>query len=304
MWPNDLRLSRMVAALAEWWGRPGDGGRINEPANTAGAENPICVTCGVQYSGTPDACRICTDERQYVGWNGQQWTSLTEMHQAGYRNRIEEVEPGLWGIGTEPRFGIGQRALLVRTEHGNMLWDCISYVDDETIDRIGEIGGVQAISASHPHFYGSVVEWSRAFNSAPIYLPGVDQEWVCREDATYRFYQDFAAPLPAVTLIRCGGHFDGSAVLHWPAGAGGAGVLLVGDTVQVVMDRQFVSFMRSYPNLIPLGPSAIKEILTKLEPYQYDRVYGAWWQRNVDRGGQRALTESAERYIQRASEAG
>ena len=48
--------------------------------------NYICVTCGTQFadSQTPPAhCPICEDERQYIGWNGQQWTTLEELRQKG-----------------------------------------------------------------------------------------------------------------------------------------------------------------------------------------------------------------------------
>lgn len=259
--------------------------------------HPICVTCGVQYETRPDACKICTDERQYVGWDGQQWTTIAQMAADGYRNLMREVEPGLWGIGTDPRFAIGQRALLVVTDQGNVLWDCISYLDQPTIDQVNALGGIQAISMSHPHFYGSVVEWSRTFGDAPIFLPNADREWLCRDDAEYQFYDDVATPVPGVTLIRCGGHFAGSAVLHWPSGAGGHGTLLTGDTIQVVMDRRAASFMRSYPNLIPLDPDTIRGILAALEPYPYDRVYGGWWRRNIDREAQDLIAASADRYV-------
>ena len=261
--------------------------------------HPICVTCGDQYETLPDVCKICADERQYVGWDGQQWTTLADMDQSGYRNRIEQVEPGLWGIGTEPRFAIGQRALPVLGDEGNVLWDCISYLDDDTISRINELGGIQAISMSHPHFYGSAVEWSRAFGDAPIFLPEADQEWVCRDGPTYRFYADSIEPMPGATIQRCGGHFAGSAVLHWRDGAGGRGALLTGDTIQVVMDRSAASFMRSYPNLIPLDPETIRAILRAIEPYAFDRVYGGWWRRNIDSDGRAALETSAQRYIER-----
>src|ERR671923_110458 len=132
----------------------------------------ICVTCGSQFAEStepPLRCPICQDERQYVGWNGQQWTTLEELRR-NRRNEIREEEPGLVGIGTTPHFAIGQRALLVRSPSGNVLWDCIS-------------------------------------------------------------------------LIRCGGHFEGGRGLHWPAGADGAGALLVGDILMVGQDRRHVSFM-------------------------------------------------------------
>ena len=259
-------------------------------------EFPICVTCGVQHAEKRAVCAICADERQYVGWDGQAWTTLNEMAGSGYRNRIEEIEDGLWGIGTEPSFAIGQRSLLLRTEAGNVLWDPMSYIDDETVDKVEELGGIDAISASHPHFYGVIVEWSRAFGDAPIYLPAADREWVMRNDAAYLFYDEEAEPVPGVKMVRCGGHFTGSAVLHWPAGARGKGALLVGDTIQVVMDRAAVSIMRSYPNLIPLDAVTISSIEARLAPLDYDRIYGGWWGRNVQSDAPRVLTDSLDRY--------
>jgi len=244
-----------------------------------------------------DECPICADERQYLGWDGQAWTTQSDMKRDGHRNEIMEIEPGLWGIGTEPRFAIGQRSLLVRTADGNMLWDPASLVDEPTIREVVALGGVRAISASHPHFYGVIAEWSRAFGDAPILLPRADRSWIQFSKANYEFYEDEVVPVPGLTLIRCGGHFDGSAVLHWAAGSRGKGALLTGDTIQVVLDRRAVSFMRSYPNLIPLDADTIRGILARIAPFEYDRIYGGWWRRNVESGAAEAVARSAERYI-------
>jgi len=130
---------------------------------------PICRTCGVQYAAPRDDCPICLDERQYVGWDGQQWTTLAELAGAGHRGRIAEEGPGVIGIGAEPATAIGQRALLVTTPGGNVLWDMITYLDDELIRQVRELGGVSAIAISHPHFYGSMIEFAHAFG-APVYI--------------------------------------------------------------------------------------------------------------------------------------
>ena len=100
-----------------------------------------------------------------------------------------------------------------------------------------------------------------------------------------------------LTLINCGGHFEGGTVLHWPAGATGKGALLTGDIIQVVQDRSYVSFMRSYPNLIPLGATAIHRILDAIEPFSFDQIYGGWWKANVLSDAKAAVTRSAERYL-------
>jgi hypothetical protein len=100
-----------------------------------------------------------------------------------------------------------------------------------------------------------------------------------------------------LTLINCGGHFEGGTVLHWPAGANGKGALLTGDIIQVGQDRRYVSFMRSYPNLIPLGATAVGHILKTIEPFPFDQIYGAWWKANVLSDAKAAVRSSAERYL-------
>ena len=79
---------------------------------------PICATCGVQYGGPRPNCPICQDERQYVGWEGQQWTTLAQLRAAGRGGLIEPEGPGIIGIGAAPPTAIGQRALLVGTPPG------------------------------------------------------------------------------------------------------------------------------------------------------------------------------------------
>ncbi len=259
----------------------------------------MCKTCGTQFAATespPAHCPICEDERQYIGWKGQQWTTLADL-QADHHTVLKTEEPHLTGIGTQPGFAIAQRALLVQTSEGNLLWDCISLIDEATITAVNDLGGIKAIAISHPHYYSSMIEWSRAFD-APIYLHAADRQWVMRPDTAVHFWQGETKPLWAgMTLIRGGGHFEGGTVLHWPAGAGGKGVLLTGDILQVVSDRRYVSFMYSYPNLIPLPAREVRRIVAAVEPYAYDRIYGAWWDRVVAEDAKTAVHRSADRYI-------
>ena len=265
-------------------------------------ENYICKTCGVEFAKSeapPPNCLICDDPRQYVGWGGQQWTTMAELKALGHANEIRELETGLIGIGITPSFSIGQRALLLQTPDGNVLYDCISLLDDKAIAAINALGGIQVICFSHPHFYDSMVSWSIAFDNAAIVIPEADREHVMRPHANIEYWNGEPLELvPGATLIRCGGHFDGSAVLHWAGGADGKGALFVGDTITVVPDRRFVSFMTSYPNLIPLSAPEIERIVEAVEPYEFDRIYGGWWGRNVIEGGKEAVRRSASRYIE------
>lgn len=263
-------------------------------------QNYICTTCGTQFPATeqaPGHCPICEDERQYVNAAGQQWATLETMR-ADHRNVFKPLEPGLTGIGTEPKFAIGQRALLIETPQGNVLWDCISFIDDDTVTAIRERGGLAAIAISHPHFYSSMIEWSRAFDNVPIYLHADNEKWVMRPDPVINFWQGETLALPGgITLVRCGGHFPGSTTLHWPAGAEGRGVLLTGDTITIVADQRFVSFMYSYPNLIPLPARAVRQIVAAVEPFAFDRLYNGWYGVVVASEAKAAVRRSAERYI-------
>jgi hypothetical protein len=261
----------------------------------------ICGTCGVQHEPSPappERCEICEDERQYVPPSGQTWTTAADLAR-DHRTVVREEEPGLVGVGVEPRFCIGQRALLVRTPGGNVLWDCVSLLDDPALARLEELGGVDTICISHPHFYGAYVDLADALD-ARVLLPAADRQWIRRASSRVELFEDRAEPVPGLTLARIGGHFDGAAVLHWPEGAGGRGALLTGDTITVVQDRDWVSFMWSYPNLIPLDEATVLDIARRVEPFAFDRVYGGWWGMTVVHDGAAAVRRSAERYVARA----
>ena len=262
-------------------------------------ENFICVQCGTQFAETaepPRRCPICEDERQFVRHAGQEWTTL-ERIVSNHHNRLLDEAPQLLGIGTEPEFAIGQRALLLQSPGGNLLWDCITLLDEETASKIDARGGIRAIAISHPHYYSAMVEWAERFD-APMFLNAADREWVMRKNTRIQFWEGITLSLwDDLTLINCGGHFDGGTVLHWPAGSNDRGALLTGDIIQVVQDRRYVSFLRSYPNLIPLGPAAIQRIVNAIEPFAFEQIYGAWWNANVLADAKRAVARSAERYL-------
>jgi hypothetical protein len=259
----------------------------------------LCVTCGTQFApgdAPPARCAICEDERQYVPGAGQRWTTLGSLRTT-HRCTIKRLEADLYGIGVDPRFGIGQRALLVRTPGGNVLWDCVPLVDDAIVDAIRGLGGLVAIAISHPHFHTTMVEWARAFD-VPVYLHTDNREWVMRPDRAIEFWDgETRALADGLTIVRCGGHFEGSAVLHWAAGAERRGALLTGDTIQLLPDARWVSFMRSYPNLIPLNAAKVRAIARAVEPFAYDRLYGAWWDLCVERDGRNVVAKSVERYV-------
>jgi hypothetical protein len=122
-----------------------------------------------------------------------------------------------------------------------------------------------------------------------------------RSDPSVRFWEGETHELGGgLTLIRCGGHYEGGQVLHWRERR----ALLTGDIVMVIPDRRYVSFMYSYPNLIPLPPSKVQGIADALAPFEFDTIYGAWWDRFIEADGSNIVRRSAERYIRAVTEPG
>jgi glyoxylase-like metal-dependent hydrolase (beta-lactamase superfamily II) len=239
---------------------------------------------------------VCLDERQYVAHDGQRWTTSDELVRT-HRNRVEEVEPGLLGIGVEPAFAIGQRALLVE----RLLWDCVSLLDESAAARIEARGGIETVAISHPHFYTAMVEWAERFD-ARVLLHEADRDWIMRPSPRIELWSGERRDVSeTLTLIRAGGHFPGATVCLWHAGAGGRGALLSSDVVMVVQDRDWVSFMWSYPNLIPLPAREVRRIGGVLTELRFDRVYGGWWEKVIADGAHEKVLRSADRYLRAIS---
>ncbi|MGF6832278.1 hypothetical protein QF015_000427 [Paenarthrobacter sp. TE4293] len=256
----------------------------------------ICAACAVERDEpVPDLCPICADERQYVPEEGQQWFSLDDLVQDGRRISFKQNEPGLIAVSTEPKVGIGQTAQLVVMPQGSLLWDPVGYVDDNAVQEVLSHGPVLAIAASHPHMFGVQVEWSRRLGGVPVLVGEADRQWMGREDPSVSFWSGSKTVTEGLTLHQTGGHFPGSAVVHWEAGAGGNGVLLTGDSVFPNPDRRSVSFMRSYPNRLPLSGTVVLRIAGQLDELAFDRLYGNF--NNVIATGAKAvLHASAQRH--------
>ncbi|MGD8169876.1 hydrolase [Herbiconiux sp. P16] len=257
-----------------------------------------CETCAVEHPDTaepPESCAICTDERQWVPASGQRWVTRDGLEASGYRIVVRGLEPDLFAIETDHGLGIGQRGLLLRTPAGNLLWEPPGFIDENGIRAVAELGGVAAVTASHPHLTGSSIQWSHAFGGAPVYVAEADARWIQRPDPAIRLWSQSIELLPGVRMLQVGGHFPGSDVVLWSAGADGRGALLTGDTLMVGADLASVSVMRSFPNYIPLPERIVRRILDSVRPLEYDRIYSAF--RSVDSDAPAIVERSLERYI-------
>lgn len=252
----------------------------------------ICATCGVQFPlslDPPAECPICQDERQYVGFQGQRWLTPAAFAE-GRRNTFEEKEPGVWAIHTEPSFAIGQHAYFIETAEGNILWDCVTLLDEATIRRVNDLGGIRHIVVSHPHYYSAMAAWSEAFQ-AQLWIHAHDREWVVNAPSRISYWAGEDLPLSGgFTVHRSGGHFRGYQVGVWN------GALFAGDQPQVCMDRRWVSFLYSYPNMIPFSAATVRRLGDHLAALEFNRIYGAFG-RNVPADAKGVVARSVDRYL-------
>jgi glyoxylase-like metal-dependent hydrolase (beta-lactamase superfamily II) len=138
-----------------------------------------------------------------------------------------------------------------------------------------------------------MVDWAHAFD-CPVYVHAANRPWVMRSDESIEFGDGETIKLGTqMTLVRCGGHFPGSAVLHH--GRDG-GEIFTGDTFHVNPDRRSVGVMYGFPNYIPVSATKVRQVVAAIEPYEFRRVYRQWWDAVIPDKGKDVIRHSAERY--------
>ncbi|KAI5364823.1 Putative metallo-beta-lactamase, ribonuclease Z/Hydroxyacylglutathione hydrolase [Septoria linicola] len=254
----------------------------------------LCKKCGTQYSvdatSNKEECKVCDDPRQYVLPTGQVFTTLGKLKDEGRKNvwwqlGQEGIEARVWSVKTYPEFAIGDRAILIQTDAGNILWDLIPFIDQQIVERIVELGGLEAIVISHPHYYSTWADWSRTFN-CPVYVGKPDQNWLERVDtpgADVRFLTEhYSEILPGsgAQAVLTGGHFPGSLLLYWQ------GILFIADTIFTSPSAMnpfpgknrviSFTFFWSIPNRIPLHLDDISNIWRLVMPLDFHTCLGAF----------------------------
>ncbi|EFQ32859.1 metallo-beta-lactamase superfamily protein [Colletotrichum graminicola] len=269
----------------------------------------ICGTCGVQYgSHSIKSCKICDDPRQYVPEGGQWFTTLRELQDSRKHRNVftkDKYNSSVVAIRTEPPVGIGQRAFLLRSAiAGNLLWDCITYIDDETVSRIVALGGIDAIVISHPHYFSTALHWAEAFG-CKVYVSAEDAGWLPRRGDAHVLWEGLAMEFlyGQFLAVKVAGHFPGSSVLLWKSEK----KLFVADSVMVVPSGMYhvdrpegtasFTFMWSYPNMIPLSPDAVYGIWKAVSVLDFDDAHSAFIGRDARGDAKRRLLESAQIFI-------
>ena len=219
---------------------------------------------------------------------GPAWTTPAALA-AGHANAMR-AEGELTGIGTEPGFAIGQRALLVPFGGSNLLWDCISLLDDATAGEVERRGGLAAIAISHPHYYSSMVDWAHRFD-CPIHLHAADATHVMRPDPAIRHWDGETLALgdgsdadPRRRALR--------RAARSCTAPPGAGALLTGDIIQVIPDRTHVASCGATPTSSRCRTPRCSG-WRRRRAVRLRALYGAWWGTVIAAG--RRATSSGDR---------
>ena len=259
-------------------------------------EQIICSTCGTYYpiDEVPSLCTICSDERQYFPPAGQSWTKPEDLHRR-HSVKLHRIKEHLYEIEINPLFAIGQRALLVLSPEGNVLWDCIPLLDELIVEFIRSKGGLKAICFSHPHYYSNMNEWASVFN-CPVYIHENDADHIMQQGPNIQLWKGTEYSLwDGMKIILVGGHFEGSSILQVPF-LSEKGAILCGDSVFLSPSKKHFSIMRSYPNRIPLPLNEIKRVKERLETISFDEFYGYIKTQNLDTAVKEIFRESMNRY--------
>ncbi len=261
-------------------------------------QQKICTACGTQFPAysSPEFCTICLDDRQYIPQDGQSWTSHEKLLKSN-SVRILKINDKVYELEIIPRFAIGQRAFLIISDNGNILWDCFPLLNDSTIDFIKSKGGLKAIAISHPHYYSNMNEWAEIFN-CPVYIHNTDQEWIVDKGKHVTLWSgDEKSLWDTMKLINIGGHFAGSSILHVPF-LSLKGTVLCGDTLYLSPSKKHFAVMYSYPNKIPLPLSELKRINKRFESITFDTIYGFYSYQNLSENTKEILKKSLEKYCE------
>ena len=234
----------------------------------------VCTNCGFwqRSFATPASCPLCLDARHVVPADGWRFLDLAAAR-AAWPTRWEELEPGAWRFWNEPVDGIGPSGYLLTSLGGNVFFEGCSVFSDAALAAIAALGGIDVLSASHPHSYGALWQLQDRFNPE-LALPAADFTWSAALRVTWP-WDDRLTVLPGFALHRTAGHFDGHAVLHDQARR----LLLCGDALKFELDpadrrrATAVSAHKAFVRAVPLTPDEARRYHTVFEPLDFTATW-------------------------------
>jgi hypothetical protein len=257
----------------------------------------ICSTCGTYYPEQKEfeLCPICLDERQYIPVTGQSWTKPGDLY-GKHSIKLNKLKDRLYELEINPTFAIGQRTLLVLSESGNVLWDCIPMLDEMTVEFIKSKGGLNAIGFSHPHYYSNMNEWAEKFN-CPVFIHQKDEQHIIVKGERIQLWEGDELKLwDGMKIIHIGGHFAGSSILHVPF-LSKEGTIICGDTLFLSPSKKHFSVFWSFPNRMPLPLEELKKVKNRFDTIPFDTFYGYQKIQNLETDVKNIFKNSMARYF-------
>ena len=230
----------------------------------------VCTNCGFwqRNFATPLTCPLCIDARHVLPQTGWRFHDPAEAQRL-YPCHWAEIESGVWRFWNDPVEGIGSSGYLIRTDEGNLAFEGCTIYSDAAIEVIAQLGGVQVLSASHPHCYGALWQLQDRFDPELALHPG-DLAWSGAVRVTWPF-DDMLEPLPGLELHLTAGHFDGHAVLFDRRRR----ILFCGDCLKFDLDpvdprrATTISAHKAFVRGIPLTPNELRRYRHVFAPLDF-----------------------------------
>ncbi|MCP3063657.1 hypothetical protein LXT21_33275 [Myxococcus sp. K38C18041901] len=233
-----------------------------------------CTHCGTWQPGfarqPPASCPTCLDVRNALppdGWEFQTTGQVAER----LSTRWEEALPGIWGFRCAPGFGLGSTGWLLRGPEGNVAFEGAPWYSRPALEILESMGGIQVLSASHPHGFGALWQLQERFDpllvlhrDAVQYSKAFQVRWPVDDEHTLA---------PGLTLHCVAGHYEGQTVLYDARTRS----LFCGDALKVELDARgrptALSCHKGFHYAIPLSHAELRRYRRVLEQLPFENVF-------------------------------
>lgn len=234
----------------------------------------VCDNCGFwqRQFAPPAACPMCLDARHVVPQGQWRFWSEAEALER-FACHWAEVEPGIWRFWNDPVSGIGPSGYLLTTSAGNLFFEGCQVFSPTALAHVAALGGIDVLSASHPHSYGALWQLQERFDPE-LALPPGDLAWTSALRVSWPF-DDVLEPLPGLELHRTGGHFEGHAVLFDRARK----ILFCGDALKFELDPAdprralAISTHKAFVRGVPLTPGEVRRYREVFAPLDFAQTW-------------------------------
>ena len=232
-----------------------------------------CVNCGFwqEYFAVPATCPVCSDVRNALPENGWEFASAGEMRRreeiGELTCRWREIRPDIWMFSSSPSIGIGSSGYLIVRPTGNVAFEAAGWYTEEALEKIRSLGGINFLSASHPHGFGAL--WQLEKSLKPQFVAFQREAVQFTKALNVNFVFDDRLEIDeTASLHLVGGHYEGQSVLYYQPSK----MLFSGDALKFETNQagetEGVSCHKAFHKQIPLSRREVekyREVLGALD---------------------------------------